>query len=293
MSRAWASSHVSSVDDPQVGVLHRQDLVLGLGGRWGTRRVGPRDLDPLLLLEPPDARVALVVEHRPDGRAAPAEAPVPAAGARGGHTLEVQRAGDAEQRAAVVVVREDAPDEAVGVLVDLDPVADDVAQLVGLRLGAGSRTASRPWRSRASARPSSPRSVCRGASSRNASAIMLCMKENVILAFLLLVSIPSATLMSGTSANWSRLKIDAASAKSREMREMPSVTMTPTRPSLTARISASNPGRCRLAPDTAKSGKTCGACRVAARRRDQVLVALDLVLDAGLALQFAGEPGVD
>jgi hypothetical protein len=73
------------------------------------------------------------------------------------------------------------------------------------------------------------------------------------------VSMPSATPTSGTRLNCSRLKIIAESAKSRDMRDMSSVTIILIAPALTAAIIASKPGRSRLAPEIAKSANTFAA----------------------------------
>ncbi|MCE9573708.1 MAG: hypothetical protein K8W52_11185 [Deltaproteobacteria bacterium] len=88
-----------------------------------------------------------------------------------------------------------------------------------------------------------------------------------------LVSMPSATPSSGTCANCSRLKISAESAKSREMRDMSSVTIALMRPAVTAAISSSKPGRSMLAPEIARSANTCAfaasppACAMNSRHR--------------------------
>ncbi|MEO8842497.1 MAG: hypothetical protein ABI704_13065 [Kofleriaceae bacterium] len=82
---------------------------------------------------------------------------------------------------------------------------------------------------------------------------------NAIFAPTVDVSMPSATPISGTCLNWSRLKIIAESAKSREIRDRSSVMITLIAPELTAAIMASKPGRSRLAPEIAKSGNTFAA----------------------------------
>lgn len=66
---------------------------------------------------------------------------------------------------------------------------------------------------------------------------------NAIFACCAEVSMPSPTPMSGTPAYWSRLKTDAASAKSREIRDMSSVTMTSTVFFATPFMSSSKPRR--------------------------------------------------
>src|ERR1700733_1195489 len=82
--------------------------------------VGSRNLEPLPLLEAPDAGVTLVVEHRADRRRSPAPTLVPRACARRRETLVVECVGDRRERVAREIRVEDALDDVGLGVVDLD-----------------------------------------------------------------------------------------------------------------------------------------------------------------------------
>ena len=166
-----------------------------------------------------------------------------------GTPFPVQSSGDPGHRSPFRVLGEDPNDDPSGDFYDVDLAAELATATVGLRSGAITVRD-------ATSREPRERSTFHSSQRLVAQVIEVEVRDKALdrvrqLRVLRARVDPSATLINGTRAYWSRLKIAAASAKSREMREMSSVMIALTVPASTAAISASKPGLMRLAPDTA------------------------------------------
>jgi hypothetical protein len=119
------------VDDSQVRPIEAHHVALVAGARSALVRA--RHLDPLRLFELPDTDIALVIEHRADGRGSPAGSLVSRAYARRWDAVCIQRLGNGGLRAAVTVHHEDPYHDGGQHRVDLDAMAAHLAVGISFR----------------------------------------------------------------------------------------------------------------------------------------------------------------